>query len=665
VDRKFAWRPWRRLFRQDPAEEVTAELDRHIEERVQHFIARGMDPEDARSAAMERFGDLDRIRAECTDMLREERSNRDRRRRLNISWLDVKLGIRMLAKYPGLSIVSVIGMAVAIAIGAGYFGFIGAMLEPSLPLEDGDRVVSIRNRDVARPGREDLEHAYDYALWRDELKSVTELGAFRIDSRNLIRADGSTDQVDVAAVTASGFRLTRVPALLGRPILDEDERDGAPPVLVMAHEEWQRRFEGDPDIIGRTVRLGETFHTIVGVMPEGFRFPLTNRYWVPLLHSPSLEAGMGAAVNVFGRLADGFTLGRARAELATLGLRTAGAFPETHEYLRPQVLRYTWAFIGVDEPGIALAVRAIRIALGLLLVIVAVNVAILVYARTVTRTGEIAVRTAFGASRRRVVSQLFVEALVLSGTAAVIGLLLAGTALRITEEYWHAGSFEPPFWIDLGLSTGTIVYTALLAILAGGIVGVLPALKATSDRLQSGLQRLSARGSSMQLGRVWTALIVVQVAVAVAALPTAVNIADQSFQLGTKAPAPAADELLRATVAMPRDELSPSTDPVAIERERQGRLSDRTIELIRRLEAEPGVAAVTVASAFPGVEPGRRIEVAPAGPVTNAAVDNRPARVRWAGVNRFAPDLFDVLDVRYSQVARSSRRTPAKAPQRS
>jgi hypothetical protein len=361
-----------------------------------------MTPDEARRAALERMGDADRVREECVDLLVAERRSEERRMRLDVSWLDVELGVRMLVKYPGLSVVSVIGMAVAIAVGAGAFAFIQAVMDPSLPLEDGDRIISIQNNRTDEPGNPERRVLHDFVTWRDELESVRDLGAFRSDRRNLMTEDGSTELVRLTEMSAAGFRVARVPALMGRTLLDEDERPGGEPVVVIGQEEWQRLFDGDPGIIGTPIRLGETVHTVVGVMPAGFRFPLNHRYWTPLRLNPADWAhGTGPTLTVFGRLADRVTLRRAQAELTTVGRRMTAQFPDTHEYLRPQIMPYTLPFFDVDSPAMAMALRGLQVVISLLLVVVAVNVAILVYARTTTRLGEIAVRTALGASRRR------------------------------------------------------------------------------------------------------------------------------------------------------------------------------------------------------------------------------------------------------------------------
>ena len=257
---------------------------------------------------------------------------------IKVSSLDVKLGLRMFAKHPGLSLVAVCGMAIAIAFGAGYFALVGNFVDAPVPIEGGDRLVMVRNYylpgpEAARIGKSgDADPGvFDFVQWRDESKSIAELSAFQDDKRNLITEDGQVQLVRIAAITASGLRMTRVAPLLGRVLLDEDERTGALPVVVLGYEEWQRRFNGDPSVLGRTVRLANTPHTIVGVMPEGFAFPIFHRAWVPLrLSEFPATPGAGPSLTVFGRIAEGYSLAQARAELEAIGERLAAAFPQSH-----------------------------------------------------------------------------------------------------------------------------------------------------------------------------------------------------------------------------------------------------------------------------------------------------------------------------------------------
>ncbi len=557
-----------------------------------------------------------------------------------MSWLDFKLGFRMMTKYPGLTLVGGLGMAVAIAIGAGFFDA-AAVVHATLPFEEGERVVAIENwdREVNNQERQIL---HDFIAWRDELKSVEGLSAWTPIERNLITSDGQAEPVAVAEMTASGFQLTRVPPLLGRTLVEEDERVGAPAVVVIGYDVWQTRFASDPDIVGRDVRLGSTVHTVVGVMPEGFAFPMFHRFWTPLRADP-LDYGMreGPRIFVFGRLAPGATLDGAQAELATIGLRAAAAFPETHERLRPRLVPYT---LQLFDDMMGWEIPFVHFLITTLLVVVCVNVAILVYARTATRRGEIAVRSALGASRRRIVGQLFVEALVLSAAAAAVGLVVARLALRQVDALIEQLLFIP-FWIDFGLSSGTIVYVLALTVLAAVIVGVLPAVKATGRRVQAGLQ-LAMGGSGMQLGGTWTVLIVVQVAFAVAVLPTAVFVGWQWVRYAVAEPGFAAEEFLTARLVM-EGETPPTAEAEAYGREFYARYRDRHAELVGRLEAEPTVSDVTFAMNLPGEEPRVWIEVdgvpMPTEPTYGAVrVGSAGLEVRF---NRVDIDLFDVFDV--------------------
>lgn len=509
-----------------------------------------------------------------------------------VSALDLRLGLRMLVKHPGLTLVGGLGMAVSIAIGAGSFAFFHSHLYPRVPLEEGERIVALENRDV-EVNNEDRRALHDFPVWRDEMRTVTDVGAFRTVSRNLLPDDGPAAPVPVAEMTASGFTLARVPPLLGRYLVEEDEREGAPPVVVVGYDVWRTSFASDPAVVGREIRFGTAVHTIVGVMPEGFAFPVSHRFWTPLRLDPAdHERGEGPEIHVFGRLAPGATLADARAEIDAIGRRAAAAFPESHARLRAEVHPYTYSQIDIQgSTGWTLA--RLQLLVSLLLVVVALNVAVLVYARTATRRAEIAVRTALGASRRRVVGQLFAEALVLTGGAAALGLPLAQLGLRQGNAIMEQET-GVPFWTDYGLRSETVLYTVGLALLAAVIVGVLPALQATGGRLGADLRQLGG-GTGMRLGRTWTALIVAQVAVAVAALPSAVSLGLGELEGATARPTYPAAEFLAADLGLEAD-AGPDALP-----------GSRVSELMRRLEAEPGVAGVTYRANAPG--PGGRVLV--------------------------------------------------------
>ena len=527
--------------------------------------------------------------------------------RTGISWLDVKLGARMLVKHPGLTLVGGLGMAVAIAIGAGFYDATTAVAYSTIPLDEGDRIVALENWD-AEASNQERQSLHDFVTWRAELRTVREVSAFRDIRRNLIVPGRQPEQVVVAQMTASGFGLARVRPLLGRTLAAQDEREGAPPVIVLGHDAWRTRFGGDRAILGRRVRLGNAEHTVVGVMPEGFAFPVDHGFWTPLrVDTADYARRAGPGIGMFGRLAPGATLAQAKAELAAIGRRTAAATPRTHAHLRPRIVPYTAVTDMLDDTGLW-EIQVMRFVISLLLVVVCANVAILVYARTATRMGEIALRTALGASRRRIVTQLFVEALVLSALAAAVGLGVARMALgQLVTLLPPPGSGEFPFWIRFGLSPGTVAYVLALALLAAVIVGVLPALQATGSRLQSGLRELNG-GTAMRLGRTWTVLIVAQVAFSVAILPVALFNAWEWIRYGLAEPGRTAEQFLVATVGMDRD-VAPTAQAQAYERAFQARFAERTDALSARLRADPAVAAVAVSSNAPGEEPIVWVEV--------------------------------------------------------
>ncbi|HUG14397.1 MAG TPA: ABC transporter permease, partial [Thermomicrobiales bacterium] len=456
--------------------------------------------EEARRRALVAFGGTDRY----GEALRDGRGFGW----LNGLSLDLRLGLRMLVKYPGLTIVGGFGMAVAIAIAAGSFGMIQAIMDRSLPVPEGDRVVMLQNIDSRDGNTRRDTHLHDLETWRAQLTTVEDLGAYRELNRNLIAGDGATELIRVAELSASGFTLIRARPLLGRLLQDADERPDAPHVVVIGEAAWRMRFVADPHIIGRTLRLGSTDHTVVGVAPSDVRFPVNHEYWIPLRLDPASYArGAGPSLDVFGRLAAGASMDRAGVEVQTIRTRLATSHPDIHGHVRAQVVPYTHAYFDIDVPIVAWGLRLVQALITLLLVVVGVNVAVLMYARTATRLGEITVRTALGASRRRVVLQLFAEALVLSGTAAVIGLAAASVALnRIAELLRRELGGSLPFWFEPGLSPALAAYVAGLAVLAAVIVGVMPALRATGSRIQAGLKNLGTGAAGMQLGRTWQLL---------------------------------------------------------------------------------------------------------------------------------------------------------------
>lgn len=502
------------------------------------------------------------------------------------SWLDLKLAFRMLVKYPGLTLTSGLGMAVAVAIGVGFFAIAQSRFYPDIPLSEGDRLVGLENWD-SRTAREERRALHDFVFWRAEMKSVEDMAAFRTVRRNVIARDGSVELVKVAEITPSGFRQVRVPPLLGRTLVDADAAPGAAPVIVIGFNVWRSRFASAPDVVGRDIRLGDTVHTVVGVMPDGFAFPVWHRFWTPLkIDLSEIKRGEGPSIFISGRLAPGRGPADANAELAVIGERMAAQFPDTHKYLRPEVLPYTYQFAGMSRSSPD-GFWGMSVLASLLLVVVCVNVAILIYARTATRLGEIAVRSALGASRGRIVAQLFAESLVLSAGSAAAGLA-AVTMLLDKSRLVMAEAGDWNFWGDYTVTGTALVYVVALILLASAITGLIPALQATGRRVQFNLCRFHSR-FGLPLGRTWTTLIVIQVSVACAAVPIAVGLGLFQVRDFFRVPSFPVEQILFARVGLERE---PPAQP--------SHFANLQAELARKVDAEPGVAGRSFTLDLPG-----------------------------------------------------------------
>lgn len=624
----------RALVRREEVErELDEELAMHLELETEKNIRAGMSPEEARRRAAIAFGGVQKHREEVRDAR-------------GFGWLsglslDARLGARMLFKYPGLTLVGGFGMAVAIATAAIFDASIGAANSP-MPIEGGERIVALEVWD-AEINNQEAQLLYDYGTWEEELRSIESLGAYRTTTRNLIVPGGSTESVLLAEMTASGFGMVGTPPLLGRPLVEADEAGDSPPVAVLSHDVWQSRFGGDPEVVGGEMRLGTVVHTVVGVMPEDFGFPLAHELWIPFrLHPAAYEPREGPAIYAFGRLAPGVSIEEAQAELTALGNSTAAAFPDTHRHLRPRVIQYGPHLMD-DLEGYEIPLM--RGLITLLLIIIAVNVSVLVFARTVARAGEIAVRSALGASRKRIVTQFFAEGVVLAAVSTAVGLAIAALSLRRLEQVMEAAlSYMGglPFWMDFHLSAGSILFAVGLATLAAVIVGVIPALQATGKRLESALRTLGG-ATGMRLGRTWSFLIVAQVAFTVAILPGTIFFAVDFARYGMIDPGFAADDYLTTTLVMDREVRG---EDVPLPEDEQAVFEDRYTalmgELERRLQSEPEVLAVAISSRVPSDEPKVRFELEGATAATGSLESAREHSARYNRIDRGFFEAFDV-----------------------
>ncbi len=601
--REWMRRLWGALTgrRSDP--DLERELGLHLEMAEAELRREGLSRAEAARLARVRFG----APAQAMETLRDQRGFPW----LASSMLDLKLGLRLLSRNWGLTLVGGLAMMVTIAIAAVVFAFFDTLLWSHMPLDEGDRIVAVQTWDRAAGRRHDTA-VDDYERWRDGLESLEDVGAFQTVRRNIVTPDGAVELASIAEITASGFRLARVPPVLGRTLVEEDEREGASPVVVIGEDVWRTRFGSDPAVLGQALRLGAVTHTVVGVMPADYAFPFNFRYWTPL----SVVAGTdlrdaGPEGVVFGRLVPGATLASAAAEVSAGGLLPPPAGEEANTRLVPRVVSYAFAFTGdFDRGELGVLMSFSALILTLLLLPPCANIAILVYARTVTRQEEFAARYALGGSRGRIVAQLFVEMLLLSAGAAAAALAVVQVVLTLLAGRMQSIPGGPPFWLDVSVSYRTALFAGGLALVAATIAGLVPALQATGRLARSGTSVLGRR-ANLRLGRTWTTLVVAQVAFSIAVLPSAVELAWGTLEPGLAGPGFASEEYLTARLTMEGDRvvIDAGETPrggVADETaaaERAARFRDSERRLVAALQSEPGIAGLTASLQVPGDEP--------------------------------------------------------------
>ena len=629
---------------QDFADELQSHIDLHTDDNIRA----GMAPDEARRQALVKIGSVAGVRE----------AHRDRRGLpgLNALAFDLKIGSRMLVKYPGLTIVGGLAMAFGIWVGIIIFQVVGLFVHPTLPLPEGARLVEIRSMDVAESVQEE-QVLHDFLEWQQSLRSLTEVGAWRDSSRNLTVSVGDPRPVKVAEMSVSGFRVSSGEPLMGRLLAEADEQPAAPAVAVIGHEVWRTRFDSDPNVLGREVQLGTEYITVVGVMREGFEFPISHDVWLPLKtavldHAPR----SGPAITVFALLAPGETIQAAQAELTTAGRRAAAEFPATHQHLEPRVRPYAM-IASPGDPGDQPIMYSIYFFMVALLTLICGNVGLLLFARAASREADLVVRTALGASRGRIVAQMFAEALVLGGVAAIVGVAAADFALRTWGvTFLEANMGRLPFWFDLSLSPGTFAVAILLTVAGAAVAGIMPALKITrgmSDRLK----QTTAGSGGLQFGGVWTVVIVAQVAATV--MFPAVVYMEQSLLRGIQDFDPGFATERYLAVQIERDyPVDGSSDADATTRERNARLAATLEELRLRVAAQPGVGGVTFTEDLPTTNhPQKIIEMSydldSTGGAASSAGGADPSTVasatmaplfRQATVAAVDPSYFEVLD---------------------
>jgi putative ABC transport system permease protein len=422
---------------------------------------------------------------------------------------------RSLARSPVLVTVAVLSLALGIGANATLFTFFDAMQLRPLPFPEPERLVSVSEDNP----RELCAYCGvgtswpTLEVWRGSTRRLMGLEAYREEHYALAGDQASPERVGGALATAGLFRLLGVDPLLGRGLLPDDERPGAPAVLLLSHGLWARRFGADSGVIGRVVRLNGLPRIIIGVMPRGFRFPEFAALWIPLAPAVTGMAAADRSLDVVGRLRPGETEASASAELREVSARLSRADSTTYGGWTAQV---TSLRRDLTEDSSAEGVLLALIGAGFVLLIACANLANLFLARTAARARELAVRVALGASKARIAGHLLAESVLLGLAGGAVGFLLSLWGMRAVTRLIDA---ELPFWLVLRVDWRLLAFTVLLSLVAGVTFGLLPALRASRTDLNETLKTGGAGATvGKRDGSLRSALVVAQVALAIVLL---------------------------------------------------------------------------------------------------------------------------------------------------
>jgi predicted permease len=433
-----------------------------------------------------------------------------------MSWIeglgqDARFAFRLLAKERWFTAASTAALALGIGVTSMMVTIINGYNFRGLPVPDHSRIVHIgtvdssgRDRGVSYPDYQDLRRAS---------RSFASLGAFAGARITISEPGRSPESLGGAYMSAESFGILGVAPLLGRGLSANDDRRDAPPVVILGHRLWTSRYGGDPAVLGQSVLINRAPATVVGVMPDGFEFPFREGLWLPLAMLPGLEtqARDDRALDVFGRLGSGVSPEQAKNDLDAIAAGLARTYPLTNEGVRPAVVRFGVQQVGrfgQDLPPLAILATAVFV-----LLIACANVANLLLARSAGRSRELAIRASLGATRWRILRQLFAESLVLSTIAGAFGLWLSTFGVRYIAESFGR---NVPYWMSFPIDAQVLATVALLCVLSTVLFGLAPAL--TFSKTPPG-GAMKEGGASSRALRAWTqALLVGELAMTVVLL---------------------------------------------------------------------------------------------------------------------------------------------------
>ena len=574
------WRRYLRFWRSDPAADVDDELRFHLESRVAENLAAGMSADEARRAAAERFGDVHAVERSLASLTRERETVERRLAWGQVIGQDLRYAVRQLARNPAFTAVAVLTLALGIGANTAIFSAVYSVLLRPLPYAHAGRLVELR--EGAQGGGSMNVTAGNYEVWRQRAPRFAALGAYWYGAYTLTGI-GSPQRLFGLEASADYWRALYIPPALGRYFGPAADQPGAPHVVVLSHALWTTTFASDPHIVGRTITLNGDPYTVVGVAPAAYALSTTApEIWVPLALTPAQrDEHADHELTVVGLVRDGVPVSDAVRDL------TAVQHELAHEYPRG----------GIDGSIVATplrdsvvgAVRPLMLvlfgAVGLVLLIACGNVMNLLLARAAVRRKEVAIRSALGAARRRLMMQLLTESVLLAGLGGVVGIAVAALGLHALLRASPQGI---PRLFEATLNAPVLVFAALVALLCGIVFGVWPALRATRLDLQQALREGSRDSTSAVRGSMRTVLVIAEVALSLVLLVGAGLLVRSAFALQHVAPGFDPRGLLTAQVALPAARYPTDSSTMdAFERIREA------------VQAIPGASSVALVSRIP------------------------------------------------------------------
>ncbi|QOY90575.1 ABC transporter permease [Paludibaculum fermentans] len=570
----------RSLFRRDTVErDLDRELDFHLHQQMEENMESGMDPQEARAAAQRVLGGVAQIQEECRDM----------RRTHHIETLvsDIRYAARVLRRAPGFTITIVLTLAIAIGANSAIFSVVQGVLLKPLPFANAGRLVRIYYNSDTQP--KFPLNPNDFHDYRARNRSFTSMAAITRSDAQLAGA-GETVRLRAFSVTAGYFELLGFRPAMGREFTSDDEQTGRGRTAVLSDRLWRTRFHADPAILGKTLTLDAQPVTVVGVMPPDTSHPGNNFHavadgdtvdlWFPFVFED--RQGRGSHyMDGLGLLKEGVTPAQAQADLVSVleGIRRETG---SEQGWRVHLIPLFQEMVGRTRRILLVLFGAV----GLLLLIACVNAANLLLARSTARAREIAVRSALGAARGRILRQLLTESLVLAGAGALLGTALAHAGLRVIVAFLPAGF---PRAAAIRLDTGVLLFTVITAMLTGLLFGLAPALSAARADVQQGL-REGARGSTggRRKARLRDLLVVAETGLAGVLLIAAGLLLHGFVNLLRSDPGFRPQQVLTASVVLPAKRYPKD--------EQRARFYE---QLMDHLEALPGVKAAGAGSDLP------------------------------------------------------------------